>query len=443
MRKLFAGVLAVSLIVISSLSVAACGDLTKPKSLVLGKPKAVTQLPNEERKAGSVRIISESAEKFASEFASLAYSEYNKDKNFVVSPISVYMAMSLAAQCADGQTQNEILSLLGVTYEQLLSGFSDFYRSIYSEYYFRSDEDKNQLSGIINLSNSIWIDTHATYKQDCIDVLSDRFYCNSFSAEFKDNNQEANKSVRKFVKDNTRGLIDRDFRLSDRTSFALINTLYLKDIWSETIKELSLTDREYSFTKYNGEVKNVKLLEGYYNYGRAYKEEQFITFFTETLNGNKINFILPEGNFTVKDVFTTENINKIKALKDYNGVDHDKKERYYTRCLFPEFSASYVEEIGYLIQKMGVNLLFDENNCSFANLTDDQLYCSDVIHAAELKVNRRGIEGAAVTVLELCGSAGPDGYEEIYEDFVIDRAFGFLISDRYGNTLFSGVVENI
>lgn len=443
MKKVFKSLLTVSCSALCALGLTSCGSDEIFNANKLGVAKQATSLTYEERKSYSHSFINAAAEKFASEFASLAYSEYNKDKNFVVSPISVYMAMSLAAQCADGQTQNEILSLLGVTYEQLLSGFSDFYRSIYSEYYFRSDEDKNQLSGIINLSNSIWIDTHATYKQDCIDVLSDRFYCNSFSAEFKDNNQEANKSVRKFVKDNTRGLIDRDFRLSDRTSFALINTLYLKDIWSETIKELSSTDREYSFTKYNGEVKNVKLLEGYYNYGRAYKEEQFITFFTETLNGNRINFILPEGNFTVKDVFTTENINKIKALKDYNGVDHDKKERYYTRCLFPEFSASYDEKIGYLIQKMGVNLLFDENNCSFANLTDDQLYCSDVIHAAELKVNRRGIEGAAVTVLELCGSAGPDGYEEIYEDFVIDRAFGFLISDRYGNTLFSGVVENI
>ena len=60
-----------------------------------------------------------------------------------------------------------------------------------------------------------------------------------------------------------------------------------------------------------------------------------------------------------------------------------------------------------------------------------------------MKVDRKGIEGAAVTALPMDGGTGPDGYEQLYEDFIIDRAFGFIISDSYGNTLFSGAIENI
>ena len=34
-------------------------------------------------------------------------------------------------------------------------------------------------------------------------------------------------------------------------------------------------------------------------------------------------------------------------------------------------------------------------------------------------------------------------YKEVYEDFVVDRAFGFVILDPYGTTLFAGTVKTI
>ena len=40
-------------------------------------------------------------------------------------------------------------------------------------------------------------------------------------------------------------------------------------------------------------------------------------------------------------------------------------------------------------------------------------------------------------------SAGPDGWESVYYDLVVDRAFGFIITDRFDTTLFAGVVGNI
>lgn len=64
-------------------------------------------------------------------------------------------------------------------------------------------------------------------------------------------------------------------------------------------------------------------------------------------------------------------------------------------------------------------------------------------HLTTLTVDRKGIEGAAVVILPGAGAAGPDEYEEVYLDFVIDRSFGYVLTDRYGTVLFTGVVNNI
>lgn len=78
-------------------------------------------------------------------------------------------------------------------------------------------------------------------------------------------------------------------------------------------------------------------------------------------------------------------------------------------------------------------------------MTDEELICDGVRHVAKLTVNKKGIEGAAATVLPRAGSAGPGEkiYEDVYEDFIVDRAFGYTVSDRHGNILFSGVIANV
>ena len=91
----------------------------------------------------------------------------------------------------------------------------------------------------------------------------------------------------------------------------------------------------------------------------------------------------------------------------------------------------------------GINDLFDIERCDFSNVTDELIFVDQVIHQCSLDVNARGIEGAAVTVMDGVGAAGPPEYEEVYHDYIVDRAFGFVITDTYGAVLFSGVVNSV
>lgn len=385
-----------------------------------------------------------SAETFAAKFAEATYANYDNESNFAVSPVSVYMALALASQCAAGDTKDEILTTLNISDEVLTSSFSDFYGSLLSQ---RKD-DNGKIMSALQLSNSVWVANSITPKQDCMDTLASAYHCSSYQADFYNDNDTANQAIQNFVKEQTNGLIDKNFELSKETLFTLINTLYLKDVWN-TGDGLSETKDTYAFTDHKSETKETNLLQGSYIQGQIYEEEQFSTFYTATQNGYKLKFILPKDGYSVDDVFTQETIAKVNAITDYNAVDEENKVRYNTRCLFPSFKADYDEEIKEILQNdFSIKTLFDEKKCNLSNFADPpaggNICCDKVQHVTDLTVDKQGIEGAAVTVVSVgTTSAIENPYTDVYRDFIVNRSFGFIITNSNNVTLFSGVVKTV
>lgn len=436
--KVFAVILCA---IICALSLTSCNRLAGQSNL-LGSPKTVESVDYSALTTDGYKTFKNSVEDFAAYFAEYSYADYNKQDNFAVSPISVYMALALASECAAGETRQEILDALGVTREQLTTHFSTLYQSLAVE-----RKVENKTTALLKLSNSIWVNEGTEVKPDCIDTLSNNYYAYSYSADFAHKNAEANKAVRDFIKKQTKGLIDKDFELPEETLFTLINALYLKTIWNTDGRDLPFAEDSYDFTAKDGTVKNTKLLQGYYNGGRIKEFDTFKTFFTTTHNNYKIKFILPKDGYTVNDVFTAENISAVNSITDYGFYDEAADTCYETRVLFPEYKCKYDEDVVKILQdKFGIDLLFKDpfkysEGCDFSTLSDEPCYCVKVHHVTDLTVNRKGIEGAAVTVIPGAGAAAP--MVTVYEDFIVDKAFGFIITDPYGVTLFSGVINNI
>lgn len=383
------------------------------------------------------------AEAFASDFAAATYDSMGGNGNFVVAPVSVYMALSVAAECAAGDTREEILTALDIDYTSLKTDFSKLYRSLIAEY----RTNTGGLEGQLTLTNSIWLNSgmnNLNVKDECISSLSQNFYCYSYSADFTNNNKQANRAVKSFVKKQTNGLINRDFNISSDSSFVLLNTLYLKNIWNMYGTNLPFTSEKYNFVNSDGSKNSTKLLQGKYSVGRAYEEETFTNFYARTYNGYQLKFIVPKEGYSVDDVYTSENLAKVSALTDYNALDDENMLCYNTRCLFPEFSASFNGDVKNVLREaFGINSMFDFTKSDFSSISDSPNYCTSVQHVTNLKVTKKGIEGAAVTVIPGAGAAAPGEYTNVYEDFVVDRSFAFIITDSHNTTIFSGVVNKI
>lgn len=435
MKKSIRIIAVISCLVIAATLFASCDN--KGKSTTLGSPAQAAPLSYQEMSSDGYKSISESVKKFSSAFSANAYNSYNDEGNISVSPVAVYMALALAAESSYGQTRDEIISVLSTTYPELSENYSMLYRSM----------QDNFRTGELSVANSIWLAENLPFRQNCIDSLSQKYFCYSYSADFANDNENANRAVSYFVKKNTKGLIDMDFELSRETLFTLITALYLKDTWFDDGNDLSFTSEKYTFRGLSSD-REEQFLQGLYNAGRTYDGNGYNMFYTETNHGYKLKFIVPDDGYTVKDVFNADTLDKVNSISDFKSIDEDARIRYYTRCIFPEFDAAYNNDIMQILKDMGITSLFSENDCDFSSLldtsdTDIKAYCPKVVHATKLEVDKKGIEGAAVVAIPGDSASEPDEYTKVYQDFIVNKAFGFILTDQNDIPLFTGVINNI
>lgn len=392
----------------------------------------------------SFNVFLNKIDQFALKLTCEIYDNSNGKDNVCISPLSVYMALALACECANNQTRTEILEAVGVTYSEVSEYTKYLYTILNKEFTYRDMYGKEKVLAFEELSNSIWADKDLDLLTTGINNLSTNYNCDLFKVSFS-KIDEASKAINQYIKNKTHNLIDGNVELSPDTLITLINTFYLKEVWNSGGNELKLTPQEYDFMNYNDKVTRTKLLQGYYVMGKVYEDVTYTTFYTTTQNGFKLQFILPKVGYELKDVFTYDNLSKIKQIKDYGYIDEENKQIHHTRTLFPEFKSTYDGSIKTILNdKFKIKDLFNRNNCNFSNITNTNIYCNDVIHKCALEVTRKGIEGAAVTIVGMAGASGPDiEYQHIYHDYIINKTFGFILTDQNGITLFSGVVNNI
>lgn len=159
--------------------------------------------------------------------------------------------------------------------------------------------------------------------------------------------------------------------------------------------------------------------------------------------------MVPNDGYSVKDIYTKENLFNVMTKYDYVGIERVNELqhiRYFTKVVFPKFECETVDlNLENLFkEKLNVNQLFTEH-CNFEPLLrsdrKNDLFCKDIFHGAKVIVNEKGIEGGAYTSMIVGPTSEPSNivYEE---DFVVDRSFVFLI-DYKETVLFSGIVNSI
>lgn len=368
----------------------------------------------------------------------IAKREYQSGKNFVFSPLSVELCLGLAIRSTSGATRQELLDAIGIDYATFNSNYKLYYDFLYRD----TKNNMGYSTARLLFANSIWVDDEETLKDDCLDALRNDYYCYSYEADFNNKNKETNQAIREFVKQATNGLIDQDLKLSPSTLFVLMNVVYLKDIWNDYGDDLKLAEADYKFKNSDGSYSDKRLLISPEDEGRVMNNDDYSAFHTLTNSGFNIYFIKANEGKNIKEIFNENTINYVVDFHNYVTQDDEKLEKYYTKCYFPEYEANGDYDLKKVFQEeLGVTSIFSGTS-DFSNLTDDNVFCSDFKQIAKLKVDKSGIEGAAVTYMAEAGAAGPGKYKEVHETFVVDQEFGYVVS-RDDNVIFSGIVTNI
>ena len=346
----------------------------------------------------------------------------------LLSPLSAALALSMAANGADGDTLAQFETVLGggVTLDELNAACTQLL------------SDYGDLDGSTEclIANSLWTDPEGMIREDFIGKCQGIFDAQVFSQDLSA--PSVVPAVNSWVSEHTNKMIPSILSkpFNENAALLLVNALYLKNTW------------ETEFDPNN------TYLRGFYHQGSD-KESMdflnagFVTFpylQSETAQGAVLPY--DDGRLAFFALMPEEGAEFEVWLNSLDGETftqllESRRDTEFRTLALPKFEAEWDGQLQDILSALGLDLAFDDTGLADFSLLGDNpngYFLSQVIHAAKIEVNEQGTEAAAATVVEAVGgSAAPP---ETGVTLIFDRPFLYGIVDlQTGVPLFFGTFE--
>lgn len=150
---------------------------------------------------------------------------------------------------------------------------------------------------------------------------------------------------------------------------------------------------------------------------------------------NRFAMLLIYHNSTLTSIFQricqTTTVTQIhEELDRHNNNDDDDDDMDIVDLTFPKFSIDSDLELRTVFEHLGISDLFDPKKAKLSKISrqSSNLHVSRVFHKAIIDVDEVGTVAAAVSVASISNRIIP-------KEFVFNRPFAFMITDRLTNTL--------
>lgn len=345
----------------------------------------------------------------------------NEKDNALVSPVSVIMALGLAAGGAKGDTKNELLRAVSMDEDALNEGIRRLLDS--------SDTGSDQ----IKYANGIWVNGDdrivKAYKKKMKEEFRAKVRSDAFSQKTAD-------KINKFVNENTDGMIEKLVdTLSPAASMILINALSFSGKWDKPFEDYQVDD-EAIFTTASGKKKRVSMLCGS---SKQYFELKNAKGFLYPYENKKYTFaaILPDKGKSVSDILkASRGEDLLKALANPLNIKAE--------IGIPEYTLDFEAELSDTLKILGVNSAFAPGKADFSGMLNGNSndFISQILHKTHIELDREGTRAAAITGVLTLGAAPPLPGSNI--EVILDRPFIYFILDNADKTpVFVGRADNI
>ena len=349
-------------------------------------------------------------------------------ENRVYSPLNVYMALSMLAQLTDGESQDQILTLLG-------SDSMDALRKQASDVWNANYWNDGSVTSI--LASSLWLNQDLKFNQDTMDTLAQNFYASSYQGKM--GTESINKAFQDWLDKQTGGLLKeqaQDIKLDSSTVLALASTVYFQARWYSQFSEENTSPQ--IFHSPNGDLET----EFMHDWGSAdhyFWGDRFTALHQPFDNSGAMWFILPEDGMTSEELLTDPETVKFLFAKDKYSEWKNWTWLFVNKAI-PKFDVCSQLDLREGLENLGITDVFDPVRSDFTPMTGnrEEIALTKVDHAARVVIDEEGCTATAFTAMALA-AGGPEDKEV---DFVLDRPFLFCITGESGLPLFLGVVNN-
>jgi serpin B len=338
-----------------------------------------------------------------------------KSKSFVASPLSISLAFGMLMNGAEGSTYDELTELFGL--ESLSREEINAAAKALIPLLIELDPDVTT-----RIANSIWSREGIEINETFLTQNKESYYAQIQALDFTD--PASVDIINNWVNQQTEGLIEEILQeIPELAILYLVNAIYFKADW--TIQFDPEKTMEEPFFKADGSEPLAPLMR---------VKEEFEFFENEKWRAVQ----LPYGGeayafFAIQplDYTDLESFSYTFSDEDYHTILSNLKADT-VQVYLPKFELDYkIQDFKNDLVSMGLTEVFSSD----ANLTrihpSLDLYVSDVLHQAVLKVDEKGSEAAAVTTIEIrVTSVGPTE-----PTIRLDRPFLFFIRETGSDTI--------
>lgn len=373
----------------------------------------------------SFLILSDAQHEMVNNNNSFAFSLYNKTMGMnsrVVSPLSVTYLMSMLANGADGETQQQILATLGWAGEGIqqpsLQDINDYSRMLI--------EKTARLDKAVTVEIANYVAVNKEFK------LNSKFQ-KSVERDYKAGVESLNftspstlKRINDWCNDRTHGMIPSIINELDPDAVSyLMNAIYFNGTWKDKFSKEET--KQEMFRGYTRDIQYVDMMHRHGEYFYADGDGYSAVSIPYGNGAFRMTVILPsEGSF-LKDVMASMDGGKFQALQR-------SMEKCNVDLKIPRFTTEVDLPLNDIISALGAPLIFS-SQADFSQFARGDFYVSKMFQKAKIEVSEEGTKAAAVTAAIMMMSAvRPEKKRNVV--FHADSPFAYIISENSTGSIY-------
>lgn len=350
------------------------------------------------------------------DFAFNLFRKARKDENMILSPLSITYALGMLNNGAAGETLQQINTVLGFG-DAGADAINDFCRKMLSEALVLDELTK------VMISNTIFFNAAKGYvlKDAFVEKANQYYDAVPESRNFGDG--QTLDVINKWANDHTEGMIPQILKEdefdADAVSY-LLNALYFKGTWT-----LKFDEAETKAEQFGQEKVPMMHLEN----NLPYMDDTDCQMLALPYGNGayQMTILLPHEGKTVNDVLQGMTAEKWKQYKWMDEAVVDVK--------LPRFESMTELNLNDIMSALGMPNAFVYGIAEFPDFCNkEDIYISLMKQVAKIEVNEAGTEAAAVTIIGVKDSAGPE--EPLHVKFHANRPFLYIISEQSTGSIF-------
>ena len=341
-------------------------------------------------------------------------------KNAAFSPVSLWAALAMLAPCAQGNSQSQLLSALGVAGQrELTDQVSRLWKGLYTN---------DGVSSLI-LSNSVWLNDsqQGEYVQATLDTLGRDYFAGVYTTPM--GTAGADQAITDWIAKETGGLIGGDgpvVETAPDTLLLLASSLYYKAAWAIPF-DASQTQAD-DFTTASGETVSVDFMHTAQDCSFLLREN-YQAASLETQLGEMF-FVLPEEGTAPEELLSDTSF-----LSSLSSGAADVQTGTVEWSM-PKFDLSADLDLMNTLKALGITDLLNPDQADLSGLTSLDTFLTQAEQMTRVSVDEEGVEAAAVTII----ADGTGGIPVETCVMNLNRPFLFVLRSQ-GVPLFVGVVN--